>query len=815
MTNKKTTGVAGAGDNTYAYDQLGRLTSWKVGTKTTDYSWDEASNRTKNGTKLASYDERNRLINDGTSTYTYSARGALLSKTDGTTTEAFTFDAFDRMIRSSDRDFTYDALDRPVQAGTARMRYDGFSDEVVTDGTQSFGRSASDGLLSMGYDTTKRLVMADRHGDIIAGFDPTDTTLSTGLPDTRTYDPFGNSTNATGLKYRVGYQGDWTDPRSGDVNQGARWYNPDSATFNSRDTMTYAGGTAPSLPNLYAYAGGNPLTFNDPSGNYAVDPDQSEQNRACGWLPGRWVVDGPADELYCNPNKKPAHRGGPWRETKKTSSTDNGKGNGTGTGTGTGKGTGKGAGAGTGNGGGVCKTGCRPAPPKCDIECQRHKQAKAERARIDRQAQTVTFVRPGDPSCSNGNPMLCPGKPGAPATVVGTRADTSAGNSDHADDLYQEAAQTLGSTVGNVTEKGSWFDRAAEFGLPGSHLSPGEAELGRWIDTHPELVHLGLDVLGFVPVAGEYFDGVNALLYASQGDYANAALSGSSMIPIAGWIPAGGKLAGKLPKLIGKALKKCETNSFLPDTRVLMADGTTKRIDQIKVGDSVLATNPEDGTTSPQKVTAVIIGDGEKSLVDITVEEKETIGLKRQGTLTATDGHPFFDKNSETWVDAGDLRPGDSLAPAGRTAAVSVTSVRSHHEMAQVFNLTVASAHTYYVLAGETPVLVHNTSCVNLGAGAPKPGNVAVVGRLEDTAAARDWAGHDVLNIPDWTIAKNDAWVNAVIKNKQEVYVASPLTHKNLWDAVNGRQTVLARELKMLTDAGYKWDGYYMRPPGR
>ena len=177
------------------------------------------------------------------------------------------------MIRSSDRDFTYDALDRPVQAGTARMRYDGFSDEVVTDGTQSFGRSASDGLLSMGYDTTKRLVMADRHGDIIAGFDPTDTTLSTGLPDTRTYDPFGNSTNATGLKYRVGYQGDWTDPRSGDVNQGARWYNPDSATFNSRDTMTYAGGSASSLPNLYAYAGGNPLTYNDPDGHRPIDPE--------------------------------------------------------------------------------------------------------------------------------------------------------------------------------------------------------------------------------------------------------------------------------------------------------------------------------------------------------------------------------------------------------------------------------------------------------------------------------------------------------------------------------------------------------------
>ncbi|MFI5714075.1 LamG-like jellyroll fold domain-containing protein, partial [Kribbella sp. NPDC051620] len=272
VTSKKTTGVAGAGDNIYAYDQLGRLTSWTVGTKTTEYGWDAASNRTKNGTKLATYDERNRLINDGTSTYTYSARGALLSKVAGATTEAFTFDAFDRMIRNSDRDFTYDALDRPVQAGTSKMRYDGFSDEVVSDGTQFFGRSASDGLLAVGYDTTKRLVLADRHGDVFGGFDPTDTTLATGLPDSRTYDPFGNSISANGLKYRVGYQGDWTDPRSGDVNQGARWYNTDSATFNSRDTMTYNAGVSSAVPNLYAYAGGNPLTFNDPDGHALQDP---------------------------------------------------------------------------------------------------------------------------------------------------------------------------------------------------------------------------------------------------------------------------------------------------------------------------------------------------------------------------------------------------------------------------------------------------------------------------------------------------------------------------------------------------------------
>ncbi len=123
ITSKKTTGVAGASDNTYVYDQLGRLTSWTAGTTTTAYGWDAASNRTKAGTAIAQYDERNRLITDGTSTYTYSPRGSLVSKKAGTTTEAFSFDAFDRMITSSGRDFAYDALDRPVSVG-------GTADEV-------------------------------------------------------------------------------------------------------------------------------------------------------------------------------------------------------------------------------------------------------------------------------------------------------------------------------------------------------------------------------------------------------------------------------------------------------------------------------------------------------------------------------------------------------------------------------------------------------------------------------------------------------------------------------------------------------------
>ncbi|NIK58320.1 RHS repeat-associated core domain-containing protein [Kribbella shirazensis] len=490
ITSKNTTGVAGAGNNTYTYDQLGRLTAWTKGTTTTAYGWDANSNRTKAGTKLASYDERNRLLNDGTSTYTYSPRGALLTQattTDGTTTtEAFSFDAFDRMITRSDRDFTYDALDRPVQAGTARMRYDGFSDEVVSDGTQFFGRSASDGLLAVGYETTKRLVLADRHGDIVAGFDPADTTLDAGLPDTRTYDPFGQSTNATGLKYRVGYQGDWTDPRSGDVNQGARWYNPGTGTFNSRDTITHNAGTASSVLNLYAYAGGNPITLNDPDGHRPADP---ELDGGCVWtVPDPLNPHDDARPVRICPEDPPKPPPPPKKDCKKTNTCPPKKC----TKPGGGKhcppepdpnckshpkacdGAGDGGDGDGGGGDGGCKRGCGPKPPpKCDAQCQLEKKIEKERDELEDEAKTVVQPPPGDPVCASGNP-LCPTDPSQPATVVSSGDDLTDETSAWSDQQYQNALDTAGSVVASVKNTGSynWFNgiqicESAACGQPG------------------------------------------------------------------------------------------------------------------------------------------------------------------------------------------------------------------------------------------------------------------------------------------------------------------------------------------------------------
>src|SRR5690606_12479255 len=54
-----------------------------------------------------------------------------------------------------------------------------------------------------------------------------------------------------------------------------------------------------------------------------------------------------------------------------------------------------------------------------------------------------------------------------------------------------------------------------------------------------------LDVVGLVPGFGEIADGINAVIYAANGDYVNASLSLAAMIPIGGQLATAGKLGMK------------------------------------------------------------------------------------------------------------------------------------------------------------------------------------------------------------------------------------------------------------------------------
>src|SRR5690606_7856107 len=93
---------------------------------------------------------------------------------------------------------------------------------------------------------------------------------------------------------------------------------------------------------------------------------------------------------------------------------------------------------------------------------------------------------------------------------------------------------------------------------------------------------------------------------------------------------------------IDKLRASCLTgNSFVPGTLVLLADGSTKPIEEVELGDRVLATDPDTGESEPQKVVATIVGHGEKDLVEVTVDVDGDAG-DAVSTITATAEHPFW-----------------------------------------------------------------------------------------------------------------------------------------------------------------------------
>ncbi|MFJ9083830.1 polymorphic toxin-type HINT domain-containing protein [Streptomyces sp. NPDC102384] len=145
-------------------------------------------------------------------------------------------------------------------------------------------------------------------------------------------------------------------------------------------------------------------------------------------------------------------------------------------------------------------------------------------------------------------------------------------------------------------------------------------------------------------------------------------------------------------------------NCFLAGTDVLMADGATKNIEDVKVGDKVRTTDPETGETRTRKVTRLIHVDSDKHFNKLSIATTE--GIEH---LTATHEHPFWSPSQNKWVTAGDLKPGMTLLTDHGTT-VTVTANHAYTQHVRTYNLTIDELHTYYVLAGGTPVLVHNSN---------------------------------------------------------------------------------------------------------
>jgi RHS repeat-associated protein len=125
-----------------------------------------------------------------------------------------------------------------------------------------------------------------------------------------------------------------------------------------------------------------------------------------------------------------------------------------------------------------------------------------------------------------------------------------------------------------------------------------------------------------------------------------------------------------------------------------------RRIEDIRVGDLVLAVNEQTGRIAPKPVTE-LIRPGLKPLYALATLD----GGDEAETFYATADHPWK-VHGRGWVATADLETGDRI-DTGSNADMTVTSLSPTDRVEKTYNLTVADWHTFMI--GDDRAVVHNS----------------------------------------------------------------------------------------------------------
>ncbi len=136
---------------------------------------------------------------------------------------------------------------------------------------------------------------------------------------------------------------------------------------------------------------------------------------------------------------------------------------------------------------------------------------------------------------------------------------------------------------------------------------------------------------------------------------------------------------------------------FVAGTRVLMADGSYKNIEDIVVGDWVKSYDEELGVLCDSQVSCVH---------HHSADEMFDFYLLLNDYLGVTVNHRFYTEVG--WRMAGNLGVGESLFTSDLGFDYSVDSFERVYSRVPTFDLSVNGCHNFFVDIGDEDVLVHN-----------------------------------------------------------------------------------------------------------
>ena len=147
---------------------------------------------------------------------------------------------------------------------------------------------------------------------------------------------------------------------------------------------------------------------------------------------------------------------------------------------------------------------------------------------------------------------------------------------------------------------------------------------------------------------------------------------------------------------------------FVAGTSILLADGSTKPIESIEVGDYVVSVS-EDLSIVSNRVSNILKHTNNGSLLTVTTEEGRMLIVTPEHRVWSADGY----------IEIGKLNAGNPLLllENGELRETLISSIELIEETTTVYNFEVEYSHTYFAEG----LLVHNTKLPTIQAGQNLP----------------------------------------------------------------------------------------------